>query len=267
MPREPQATVHREPDERRRHVAKKRRTLGVHVARRDRGCSGRLQATILLAALAASGSGGDAHHLAGRVDVNGDGATKDRDTVEGLRERDVSQPGRSTDVVAQDPHRLQISVVEAEPIDGLHQLVSQGRRQGPTAGRPARPLEHAYGARVGVQARAAPVARRRGAPHFGPCSRGADSRPALCANVEVRASGSKPLRRLLSRGQGAGKSHQHRDAEDEAETGPERHAAAPFCNEAKHPGACEGKLGRRAKFRPRRRLRSSRSWRHLTRLC
>ena len=124
MPRELQASVHREPDERRRHVAKKRRTLGVHIARRDRCGVRRLQPTILLAALAASGGGGDAHDLAGRVDVDGHGATKDRDSVEGLRKRHVAQPRRSTDVIAHGARRVQVSVVKAEPIDSLSQLVS-----------------------------------------------------------------------------------------------------------------------------------------------
>ena len=199
--------------------------------------------------------------------MDGHGAAEDRDSVEGLRKRDVAQSGRSADVVAQDPHRLQVPVVEAEPIDGLNQLVSQGGRQGATGGRPAGALEHPQGARMGVQSRAAPVARGGGAPQFGPCPRRADGRPALCPNVEVRASRSKPLGKLLSCRQRARKSHHHRNAEDEAETGPERHAAAPFCNEAKHPGACEGKLDDRAKFGPRRRPRRSTSWRHITRVC
>ena len=56
--------------------------------------------------------------------MDGHGAAEDRDSVEGLRKRHVAQPGRSADVIADGDRRLQVSVIKAEPIDRLSQLVS-----------------------------------------------------------------------------------------------------------------------------------------------
>ncbi len=145
---------------------------GVPDANRDKGrirvnvdgshAGGRFRRDARLASstVSARGARRDPHDVARRGDVDGDGAAKHRDAVERLRERDVTHACRSTDVVAHDRQRVQVSVLESEPVGVPHQPVPQGDRERRPGSGPSRCVQDAKRARIRVQARAAPARDR-----------------------------------------------------------------------------------------------------------
>ena len=143
--------------------------------------------------VSARGARRDPHDFARRRDVDGDGATKHRNAVERLRERDVTHSRGSTHVVAHDRQRVQVSVLESEAIDVPHQPVAQGDRESRPRSGPAGSIQDAKRTGIRIQTRTA-TARERCAPELGPRTRRPLCWRAPLADVEVRAERARPDR-------------------------------------------------------------------------
>ncbi len=274
MPGEPQAAVHGKPDKGGRDIAQERPALessrlesgGVSDANRNEGCirvdvagshaGGRFRGDRRLpsSTLSARGARRDPHDFARRRDVDGDGATKHRNAVERLRERDMTHTRGSTHVVAHDGQRVQVFVLESEAIDVPHELVPQGDGESRPGSRPAGSIQDAKRTRIRVQTRTA-TARERRAPELGPRARRPLRRRPPLADVEVRAERARPDRRLLTGGQRPRQTDDGTGGEDEGKTGPQHHdALLVSCSET--PDGPERKRRRSAKVAPVVRRRS-----------
>ena len=244
VPGEPQAAVHRKPDKGGRDIAQERPALessglesgGVSDANRNEGCTrvdvagshagGHFRGDRRLpsSTLSARGARRDPHDFARRCDVDGDGATKHRNAVERLRERDVTHSRGSTHVVAHGRQRVQVFVLESEAIDVPHQLVPQGDGESRPGSGPAGRLQDAHRTGIRIQTRTA-TTRERCAAELGPSARRSLRRRPPLADVEVRAERARPDRRLLTGRQRSGQTDDGTGREDEGKTGPRHHDA------------------------------------------